>query len=193
MRKKVLTTAIVTSAILLTAMMQYVLAQESLLDNSINQSGKWSFSFNKGDKLTGVLSCTAGSLDLLIWLNDGTAMHRQRAWEGGSVAFSWVIPSTGDWTVEVFDAQAGTCLGWIKLDVERVTGGFGLALDPIWRTVLLGIIAVTVAAIIGVVGYALFQKLKKPRKSSTTQNFDPEHTQLHSCAPVRDGWSCSAV
>lgn len=168
----------VASAILFAAMLQDVLAQESLLDNSINQSGQWSFSFNQGDELTGVLSCTAGTLDLLIWLNDATAMHRQRAWEGQSVPFSWVIPSSGNWTVEVFDAQAGTCLGWINLDVERATGGPGFALDPIWRTVLLGIIAVSAVAIIGVVGYALFQRSKKPRKSQKATNLDPNSPSL---------------
>lgn len=180
MRKQLLIITVFASAVLLVAALQGVLAQESLLDSSINQNGQWSFSFNQGDKLTGVLTCTAGTLDLLIWLDDATTMHRQRAWEGRSVPFSWVIPSTGAWNVEVFDAQNSTCTGWIKLDVERATGGFGFALDPTGRTVLLGIIAVSAVAIIGVVGYAMLQKLKKPRKPSKTQNVDAKQPQSHS-------------
>jgi hypothetical protein len=144
--------------------MQDVLAQESLLDSPVNQNGLWSFSFSQGDKLTGVLTCTAGAFDLLIWLDDATAMHRQRAWEGFSVPFSWVIPSTGIWNVEVFEAQNSTCTGWIKLDVERTTEGFGFATDPTGRAVLLGIIVVSAAAIVVVLGYALFRKLKRPKK-----------------------------
>jgi hypothetical protein len=166
-RKRVLIITIFTQAILLVAMLQDVTAQESLLNSSINQNGQWSFSLNQRDKLTGVLTCTVGTLDLLIWLDDATSMHRQRAWEGQSIPFSWVIPSTGNWTVQVFDAQAGTCLGWITLDVERAagTGGLGLALDPTVRTILLGVIAVSAAAIIGLVGYALLQRSKKGKKA----------------------------
>jgi len=180
MRKQVLVIITIASTILLTAMMQDVLTQESLLDDSLDlspqsESTQWSFNFNQGDKLTGVLSCTAGTLDLLIWLNDATAMHRQRAWEGQSVPFSWVIPSTGSWTVEVVIGQYSSCAGRIKLDVERATesGGLGLPLGPMGRIVLLGIIAFTAVAIVGVVGYALFQKLTKSRKPPKVQNLDP--------------------
>jgi hypothetical protein len=165
MRKHVLAVAVATSMILLTAMVQNVLAQELLLDNQVNQNGRWSFILDQGDKLTGELTCTTGTLDLLIWLSDSAPMHRQRAWEGRTVPFSWAIPFTGNWTVEVFDVENSTCTGWIKLDVERVPKGF-FALDPTWRAVLLGIVVVSAIAMISLAGYTLFRRLKKPKKSS---------------------------
>lgn len=163
MRKQVLIITIVALAILPAATLQDVMAQEALLDSPISlspesESTQWSFSFNQGDELTGVLSCIAGTLDLIILLDDATAMHRQRVWEGQSVPLSWVIPAIGTWNVSVTIAQHSSCIGHIKLNVKRASGtSFGL--PPIGWIMLLEVVALIAVAIVGVIRA---RKAKKP-------------------------------
>jgi len=168
MRRQFLTIIIIASAILLTTVMQDVLAQDVLLDNEFSlspgqsASQQWSFNFNKGDELTGVLSCTTGRIDLSIWLNDANTMPLQLAWAGNSVPFSWTIPTTGTYNVRVMMGQWGNCTGRIKLNVERATVG-GLTIPINW-IVLFGIVAIIAIVSLAVVGLVHLSRTKQAKK-----------------------------